>query len=100
MVRAGRSTHKVLVHGSRRPERLYLGDYLRRRMGEAYRPCRSGAQGEGCHHGPLLEYLGGMELPGDVPYLLCGSAEMVVAVRDLLMEKGVSFGKIVAEIFF
>lgn len=33
-------------------------------------------------------------------YYLCGKAEMVVEVRDLLIEKGIEFSKIKSEIYF
>ena len=33
-------------------------------------------------------------------YYLCGSAEMVVDTRDILIEKGIPFENIVSEIYF
>jgi ferredoxin--NADP+ reductase len=36
----------------------------------------------------------------DVKYYLCGKALMVVEVRDLLIEKGVDYANIIAEIYF
>ncbi len=32
--------------------------------------------------------------------MLCGNAEMVVEVRDLLISRGIPFGQIRAEIYF
>jgi len=37
-------------------------------------------------------------LPVDSKYFLCGRAEMIVEVRDILINKGVSFNNIIAEI--
>ena len=39
-------------------------------------------------HGPCLKYY------------LCGSAEMVVEIRDILIEKGIPFDRIISEIYF
>ena len=33
-------------------------------------------------------------------YYLCGSADMVVEVRDILIGKGIPFGHIISEIYF
>ena len=33
-------------------------------------------------------------------YYLCGSAEMVVECREILLGKGIAFSNIVAEIYF
>jgi ferredoxin--NADP+ reductase len=40
------------------------------------------------------------DLPKGDKYYLCGQALMVVEVRDLLIEKGIPYGQIYAEIFF
>ncbi len=37
--------------------------------------------------------------PG-LKYYLCGSAEMVVDTRDILIRKGVPFDQIISEIYF
>jgi NAD(P)H-flavin reductase len=50
--------------------------------------------------GRMIRMLAEAQIPTGMRYLLCGSAEMVVAVRDLLIEKGVPFTDIVGEIFF
>jgi ferredoxin--NADP+ reductase len=36
----------------------------------------------------------------DQKYYLCGSAEMVVESREILISKGIPFNNIVAEIYF
>jgi ferredoxin--NADP+ reductase len=41
-----------------------------------------------------------LNLPTDENYYLCGSSEMVVETRDILVDKGVPFGNIIAEIYF
>jgi len=40
------------------------------------------------------------DLPEDQKYYLCGSAEMVVECREILISKGIAFSNIVAEIYF
>lgn len=104
MVRSGLSEGKVLIHGSRRPDRLYFRDFLASRFGAcregAYRLCCRAQPAEGVYPGRLTELIGALAPPPGGRYLLCGSAEMVVAVRDVLIGKGVSFLNIIAEIFF
>jgi ferredoxin--NADP+ reductase len=39
-------------------------------------------------------------LPLNYKYYLCGSAEMVVDVRDILIAKGIPYEQIFAEIYF
>ncbi|MBE0653662.1 MAG: hypothetical protein IH594_07675 [Bacteroidales bacterium] len=53
------------------------------------------------YHGRLTSWLKEQEhLPRDYKYYLCGSAEMVVQTRDILVAKGISFDRIMAEIYF
>jgi len=33
-------------------------------------------------------------------YYICGSADMVVEARDILISKGIPFGSIISEIYF
>ena len=40
------------------------------------------------------------DLDPDLKYYLCGSAEMVVETRDILIGKGIPFGQIISEIYF
>jgi ferredoxin-NADP reductase len=70
-------------------------------MGNRYVPSCTREAVEGIYHGRVLKYLSELEqLDPLVKYYLCGSAEMVVDVRDLLIERGVPFENVVAEIFF
>ena len=92
---------RVLVQGSRRPERLYFCGLFAGRLGAGYRPCSSGpGAGPGVHAGRLADYLRELAPPADGRYLLCGGAEMVVGVRETLLGCGVPFMSIQAEIFF
>jgi len=88
-----------LVQGARQIKQFYfknelveIGDYV---------PCCSQEKEEGVYEGRLTTYIKEFEkLPTNINYYLCGSAEMVVDVRNLLIEKGVNFNNIITEIYF
>jgi ferredoxin-NADP reductase len=100
MVRSGLGADKILVHAARTPEGLHFRQLFAARLGSRYFPCCPGASVGGVQGGGLLAWLAHSELPPDRRYLLCGSARMVVEVRDRLIARGVPFGNIVAEIYF
>ena len=75
MARAGLSAGKKLLHGARASEDFYFADELAAFLeSESWDPALS--------------------------YELCGSASMVVEVRDLLIEKGIPHRSIVSEVYF
>lgn len=100
MVRAGLIADKQLVHGARVRESFYGQDELADALGERYVRCASADSGTGLHSGRLTSYLSGRHWPGDRPYYLCGSASMIVEVRDILIRDGVPFKNIVSEVYF
>lgn len=101
MVASGLFQNKTLIYGSKNSERLYFHEMFVRIMGDKYLPCCSRESCEGMFHGRVTDFLKLMkEVDPTVPYYLCGSAEMVVEVRDLLIERRVPFDRIFAEIFF
>jgi ferredoxin--NADP+ reductase len=104
MVRSGLGADKLLVHASRSPAGFLFRELFTARLGPRYVPCRPGANGDagagGARAGGLLGWLRDCELPPGRRYLLCGSTRMVVEVRGLLIDRGVPFEKIVAEIYF
>jgi len=69
-------------------------------LGDRYIRCCSQETGEGLHPGRLTDWLRLQQLPAENQYYLCGSAEMVVEVRDILISKGVELDQIMAEIYF
>jgi ferredoxin--NADP+ reductase len=119
---------KSLVHASRSPAGFYFHELFEARLGSRYIPCRPGtaaapetpagsasvahaaasaahaagnaAAPGGARPGGLLGWIRDSELPPDRRYLLCGSARMVVEVREALIARGVPFGNILAEIYF
>lgn len=101
MTDAGLYDNKRLIHGIREPENFYFRESFEKTLGNNYIQCCSGEKHHDCFHGRVTDYLQQLpELPPTIHYYLCGSAEMVVDTRDVLISKGVSFGKIVAEIYF
>ncbi len=101
MFYSGQFHNKTLIQGNRTKDGLYFYEDFKKQMPENYIPCCSREPADGCFAGRVTQYLETIETPDpNIPYYLCGSAEMVVDVRDLLIEKGVPFNNIMAEIFF
>jgi ferredoxin--NADP+ reductase len=101
MFLAGNFRNKYLVHGGRTPESFYFSEHFIPQLKEKYVRCCTGIKTEGMYPGRLTSWLKEQEhLPHDYKYYLCGSAEMVVQTRDILVAKGISFDRIMAEIYF
>lgn len=101
MLRSGLTKDKHLVHGARKPTEFYFADEFRRQLASRYVRCCSQGEGENLYAGRLTHWLEEQpNVPTDTTYLLCGSAEMVVQVRDILLSRGVTFGNIRSEIYF
>ena len=101
MIRSGNSGNKKLLHGVSYANQFYFEEILKKELGDRYICCCS-RDHSGIHFpGRITDYLlGREELPKDDKYYLCGQALMVVEVRDLLIQKGVPYNQIYAEIFF
>ena len=106
-----------LLQGSRSLDGLYFATLWREVLGERYLPCCSREKAPEVSFGRVTDILkgathaeGGGALGFGAPvaplfsptmaYRLCGSAEMVVEARDVLIEKGVPFQQIVSEVYF
>jgi len=101
MFRSGQTENKTLVHGGRTLNSFYYRDEFEPLLGSQYIRCCSREADETSFRGRVTDYLNSLEsLPADPLYYLCGSSEMVVETRDILISKGVPFGKIVSEIYF
>ncbi len=101
MILSGIQEGKTLVHGSRLLTHFYFREEIQTILGEAYIPCCSGELGNGVYHGRLTSYLKELHLLSpERKYYLCGSAEMVVDTRDILISKGIPYENIIAEIYF
>ena len=101
MLLSGLNPATQLIYGARRKENLYFHDDLVKVFGKQYIPCCSREKVSGAYYGRITQFL--MEMPVIYPdklYYLCGSAEMVVDSREILLEKGIPYGNIIAEIYF
>lgn len=97
MVRSGIRPLRLL-HGARTTRDLYFYDELRFLEGYVCCVTRDSTSGPPMR---LTRYLAEQPfLPPNVKYYLCGHPEMVVDVRALLLQKGVLFENIAAEIYF
>lgn len=100
MFRSGLVHGKKLIHGVRYLNQFYFEDELERGLDKNYVRCCSRESSCDVTPGRVSEYLKSLEELPDMKYFICGSALMVVEVRDLLIEKGVRFENILAEIYF
>jgi ferredoxin--NADP+ reductase len=101
MLRSGQAENKILLHGNRYLEQYHFFDEFREVLGDKYIRCCSAETDPDVYSGRVTNYLKEQnELDPDIMYYLCGSADMVVETRDILIAKGVSFGNIISEIYF
>ena len=101
MTRSGLGKRKILVHGARgRADFLFSGEFAAS-LGERYVRCASREEGPDLYPGRLSAWLREREnLDADHRYLLCGGADMVVDVRDILISRGVPWSNVLSEIYF
>lgn len=101
MIRSGLGAENIIIHGGRTLDSFYFNDELSHLYAERYIRCCTQEDGEGVYNGRLTEWLREYEnLPKNIHFYLCGSAEMVVEVRDILLQKGIEIEHIMSEIYF
>lgn len=101
MMESGIADNKTLIHGGRALESFYFADKFKAVLKDKYIRCSSVVEAEGIYPGRLTKYLNTAEILAlDINYYICGSSQLVVDVRDILIEKGVPFNNIIAEIYF
>ncbi len=100
MVKSGMVANKILIHGVRFLNQFYFEDELDDLMNEKYIRCCSHQSSCDVYPGRVTQYLSELKEFPDVKYYICGKPIMVVEVRDLLIEKGISFENIISEIYF
>ena len=101
MLLSGKDEDKTLLWGNRYMEEYYFSDEFLEKLGNNFIRCCSREQGPGYYPGRVNHYLQEQGLPAtDLKYYLCGSAEMVVETRDLLIAAGVPYQNIISEIYF
>lgn len=102
MTESGMHTNKVLLHGSRTLDRFYFQDLFKLNLKDNYLRFCTKEKSPEVHEGRLTQYLIDQpNLPKAIKYYLCGSAEMIINVREILIEqKGIPFENIISEIYF
>lgn len=101
MARSGLGNNKVIIHGAKMDENFYFSDLLNEIMPEKLIRCCSQQEDTKHYKGRLTQWLMNQnDLASNQDYYLCGSAEMVVQVRDILINKGIPFQKIISETYF
>ncbi|MDF1575474.1 MAG: FAD-binding oxidoreductase [Bacteroidales bacterium] len=101
MLRSALGQNKILIHGNRYLEQFHFYGEFREVLGENCIRCCTAETNRDVYHGRVTAYLEEQaELDPALKYYLCGSADMVVEVRDLLISKGVPFRHIISEIYF
>jgi ferredoxin--NADP+ reductase len=101
MIFSGMSKGKTLIHGSRFTSHFYFQDMFSTVKDLTYIRCCSGEQKPGIFNGRITDYLDKQQdMNKSLTYYLCGSAEMVVDTRDVLIRKGIPYENIRAEIYF
>jgi ferredoxin--NADP+ reductase len=100
-IKSKKGANPMLIHGVSFPEYFYFSDYLQVNLDRKYIQCCSRYQSDDFFLGRVTQFLKGWEgLNPNKKFYLCGSAEMVVDTRDVLIARGVPFGNINAEIYF
>jgi ferredoxin--NADP+ reductase len=98
---SGKPSSMILLHGGRYLGSFYFESILRKGIKDQYIQCCSQENAPGVFYGRVTTWIkDSEELPSDYKYYLCGSAEMVVETRDLLIEKGIPYSNVYSEIYF
>jgi ferredoxin--NADP+ reductase len=100
MILSGLADDKTLIHGVRYLNQFYFEDELEETLGNNYKKCCSSESSCDTIPGRVTDFLNNTENLPDVKYYICGQALMVVEVRDLLINRGIKFENIMAEIYF
>lgn len=101
MLRSGLRKDKIVIHGSRIAEGFYFQEEFRNLPKGKYIRCCTKEVSDDFFHGRVTNYLKSIEnLPEDHLYYLCGNAEMIVEVREILISKSISYNRILSEIYF
>ncbi|MGE0078472.1 MAG: ferredoxin--NADP reductase [Bacteroidales bacterium] len=101
ILQSNKTKHATVIHGASYPEFFYFADYLESTLGERYIQCCSRCMPGSLYVGRVTAFLKNWDkLDHNKNYYLCGSAEMVVETRDILISRGVSVTNINSEIYF
>jgi len=101
MLLSGKAKGAAVIHGASYPDYFYYSEILLNTLGENYIRCCSRCQPGSFYVGRVTDYIkqwSGLNI--NRPYYLCGSTEMVVETRDILISRGVPISSINSEIYF
>ncbi len=86
-----------MLHGARYLNNFYFQDEFQASLSKNYlRFCTTETSNE-VIEGRLTNYLKNIDnLAPDLKYYLCGSSQMIIDVREILLSKGVAYDKIIA----
>ena len=91
----------MLLHGGRSEASFYFDDIFKQSKNIDYIKCSSTINNSAYFQGRITKYLSESDtLPQERRYYLCGSTEMVVEARDILISKGIKYNMIESEIYF
>lgn len=101
MLKSKTEGNKTLIYGAKNIESFFFNSSFSDIENLKYIRCASQEENENTYNGRLTKYLKEQDqFPHHQKYYLCGVPEMVVEVRDILIEKGVPYHQIIAEIYF
>jgi ferredoxin--NADP+ reductase len=101
MLMSNKAKGATLIHGARYTDYFYYSDYLENTLGNRYIRCCSRCEQGSLFVGRVTDFVKQWnDLDLERPYYLCGSAEMVVETRDILISRGVPLNNINSEIYF
>lgn len=100
MLKSGLSKNKTLIQGGRGERSFYYSELFDKQEDFKYVKCSSVINNDSFYQGRLTKYLKEEKLDISKSFFVCGSSEMVVQVRDILISRGVDYDKIIAEIYF
>lgn len=101
MLRSGFQQHKKLIHGGKFVYSFYFEDEFKAVLGNNYIRCCTKEIRDGLYAGRVTDWIAAQkDLPADMLYYICGTGEMVVEIRDLLITRHIPFDNIQSEIFF
>lgn len=101
MLKSGMGDKKTLIHGGRAKESFYFSDVFKEILKENYVRCSSFEKTADYFQGRITSFLKKTKgLSRERNYYVCGSSEFVVDVRDILIQRGIPYQQIIAEIYF
>lgn len=101
MAESGLGKNKKLIHGARTPNEFWFSEFFSTVLNDNYVRFATRETGPEIQSGRLTQWLKSQNnLPNNIKYYLCGNANMVVDVRDILVSKGIPYDNIIAEIYF